>query len=71
MNEILKYVLAACSVILIIALNSIIFEAIFQLDMLYLGNIFWSNLFSFSATAVEISVVRIAMGKMKLRLVWE
>jgi hypothetical protein len=71
MNDALKVVIA-CSLILFLFLgNAWLFDAIFGLNMAYLVNTFISVISVILATAVEIAAVRVVMGKLKIRVIWE
>lgn len=71
MNNFIKVVLAGCAIVLAFVLNTMLFEMIFKPDFEYLKNIWWSILFSFAATASQLALLRMAMGKLRVQLVWD
>ncbi len=71
MNDAIKAAIELCSLVGIYILNNILFETLFDLDMGYHKNILWSILFSFSLTAIQLAILRMATGKLAVRVVWE
>ncbi len=71
MNKFLGVVVVLCAGVFLLAMNSVLFEQLFNLDMSYLKNTGWMVLFSCFMTAAQISLFRVVTGKLKIKLVWE